>query len=473
LYGNEVAVEELKDAEAITKLKRILVLYGFPLTIEGIQKELKNPVAPLKWSYNENSRDDKLQMDRIRKVYNNLRGTLKLLLWDSGRVTVMNRQGKIAGMYLFSCSYDNKSEELFENISEGMYLGLSDDWSRASKIGTMTDAKTPEEAEEWIKLFKQCQKMRDDNAQWREMSTLPKIITTGLVTITRLKDEVTAITNCIKEINRLEAEEKVKKDTAILDKIIIDKDSITIKALDDFTYKLTSPNMKWEKEPWVTFVYKHRYELDSYTYQKSATFFYDIFDQLTKLHFEGKLSVNGLKEVQVGFKIIVNRNQQEMLLTYLEGQRVANEPMRTALYDYFIMGQPLPSLNEEVDIDEKVKRVGFRKARDDTIVQEGIHGYVNDLEGQCPIDIGFEKDGQKWNLVIGEKRIHLRGGIEMIKSLERVLRGTAQGYNARHSTEELYTRLAEVIGEEEALQVITISKEMGKLVKALEGNKKE
>jgi len=48
------------------------------------------------------------------------------------------------------------------------------------------------------------------------------------------------------------------------------------------------------------------------------------------------------------------------------------------------------------------------------------------------------------------------------------LKGTAQTYRARYSTEELYTRLSEILGEEDALQILEAIKEYGKLLQALE-----
>jgi len=85
--------------------------------------------------------------------------------------------------------------------------------------------------------------------------------------------------------------------------------------------------------------------------------------------------------------------------------------------------------------------------------------------------MGFEKEGSKWMLVMGELRIHLKGGLGTIKSLETVLKGTSNGYEGRQNPEELFARLCKILPEEDALNIIKTAKEMGKLAQALNGGK--
>jgi len=477
MYGNEVGLEQLQNDETRNKLKLDLKLYGFDLTLETMEKLLTVDEQPVVFSNNLTGySSEEVQLIACKKIFCNHRGTLNLVIWRNGKFSIFNREAKPASMPKINVSYSYKGNEIWDDLKEGMYVAFSHIyWNSENKIGALTDCTTRAEAERWVALYSTCLKKIEDHNSFEEIRICSSLEGKGILTTQELIDWEAQIDKTIIEIQKLENQEVVDKANALKTRITISGATMTIKGLDDHTYSIQVPKgIPWSAEDWSNFVYRHRYFWKHFDQQavKDQTLFNEVIQKLVTTPLDWfKLSVDSKKAVKITIKNIKNKNGQDVTIAYLNDKRVAYDEMISAVHKYFMEGQTLQNpaeQPEDLDEAEKQKALEVRKQRDNTIITSGITGYINDLEGETPITIGFEKIGVNWHLTIGEKKILLRGGIETIKSLERVLKGTAQGYQARHSTEELYQRLTKVLDSETAIEIITEAKTMGKLLKALE-----
>ena len=473
----EVLLLELKNDETRNKMALNLKLYGFDLTMEDLEKLLTLDENSLTFDNGRSGySNENVQMVSVKKIFMNKRGTLKLVIWRNGKFSCFNRDAKPTSMSMLSIPYDYNATEVWDDLKEGMYVAFAHgNWEHEVRLGKLTDCKSRTQAEKWMTLYTDCLKKKYDFSNYEEMQNCKSLKSEGMLTIKELEDHKLLMESTIAQIQKAENQEATDKDTALKTKIAISGSKICIKALDDHTYLIIAPSgHQWKKEDWTEFIYRHRYSWKPHDqqYLKEQTLYDDVMKKLVVTPLEWfKLSVDGKPTVKISIKKITNKRNQEVQLTYLNDRKVAYDDMYQAVYKYFMQGQNLDNPAEQpenLDEAEKQKILEVRKLRDEGIITSGITGYITDLEGETPITIGFEKIGVSWHLVIGEKKIQLKGGVETIKSLERVLKGTAQGYKARHSTAEFFERLCKVLNPEDAIEVIEAAKEFGKLTKALE-----
>jgi len=481
-YGNEVTLLELQNDETRNKLKLSLKLYGFDLTTEDLEKLLTVDEQPLMYDNKLSGySNEQVQLIAVKKIFMNTRGSLKLVIWKNGKFSIFNRDAKPASMPRINIPYNYQGNEIWDDIKEGFYVAFSHVyWQHQLEVGELTDCKTRKQAEEWLELYTYCCKKVEEFNSYEEMSDAKGLEGKGIIPRKALVDWKSEIEKTIIQIQQLENQEAVLRATALKTQISIVGAKLALRGLDGHTYEIETPAVgQWKDEEWIEYVYKHRYQWKQRDQEaiKEETLFKHVMEKLITAKLDWfKLSVDGKTQAKVSIKTIVNKKQSEVTIAYLNDRRVAFDDMHKALYEYFMKGQTLTNPAEEPeDVDEaqKQKALEVRKQRDEAIVTTGITGSIQDLEGEVPITIGFEKKGANWLLVIGEKKLPLKGGVETIKSLENVLKGTAQGYHARHSTEELYQRLCKILDPEQAIEVISTAKEMGKLLKALEVKNKQ
>lgn len=471
----DVVIESLEEMQE--KLPSILKLYDFSITLSEIKAKMPTTIEKLVFKDKYTGYHNyPIGLVPVEYIFTNKRNTLKIVILGDKSILILPREGRVGDLPLFEHLYDREIIEIFENIQEGMWIAFVQTYNTTWYLACLTDAISKDQAEKWITLYEKAQTERQMFNEFREMRELKRLNIKTTATIEALEKEVAAVQAIAKNIKTLEVLEKKKKNKAITEQISTkiegETNTLTLKALDEHTYSIEIPSSKsFDIQAWIPFVYIHRYywSKEQQKAVKEQTLFSDFMSNATNLASEVplKISVDNKTPVKLEFK----QSSGKAILTYLNDKIIAKSDMETVLQKYFMKGESL--VEPEQDESKKEELLSLRKEREQEITSEGIKGFIEDLEGEFPINIAFEKDGAKWNLVIGEKHIHLKGGIETIKSLERVLKGTALGYDSRHKTEELFKRLSSVLGEEEALEIISEAKAMGKLVKALGGKNNE
>jgi len=470
VWRENVKLQDIKDEEVSKKIDLDLKLYAFNLTRKQLEEMLVYKGAVLhKLSQGYTN---SLLLVRAEKVIVNERDSLHLVVWSNGQFSLFNKEAKCEDIPMIYRGWGKGYGSIWDDLKEGVYAVFAESW-KTYELACLTDCKTEEEAKKWVALYTECLRLKDKYYTYEEFNSVEHLSEESIVTLANLEDYKKKIDETVKKIERLEARELVLKNTALQERIKIEGNKITIKGLDDHTYEIEA-DVTWKKEDFASFVYRHRYNWkpSDQSDVKLATLFPSLIEKLRPWISLFKLSVDGKDPVKIETKIVKNRRGQPTTMTYLDDRRVAFEDMYQALWNYFIKGSPLvhPAEEKEEEKKDKEELLNIKKQREEKLTAEGISGYITDLEGETPITLGFEKVKNNWYLVIGEKKILLKGGIETIHSLERVLKGTAQGYNARHSTEEFYNRLSRVLSPEEALEIITEAKQLGKLCKAIGPN---
>jgi hypothetical protein len=306
-------------------------------------------------------------------------------------------------------------------------------------------------------------------ADYQEFSDCRQVERRATVTIEDLRQQYQKMAEAAKKIDELEAEEERKKQEA-LKTIVIEGKKIHFNALDGRTYDIEI-HSEWipKTENFTSYVYRHRYRWTAELQQeaKNESFFRELLEDLLFNTNDFSVSVNNKPSVRVTRKTVGSK-KGEVTLMYLNGKKVAREEIEKILYAYFIQGQALKDPSEKKKEEKTTEEIfDTKKQREEKLKTQGITGYLEDLEGEIPVTLMFERDGNNWYLVLGSKRVHVKGGYETIKSLENVLTGNAQLYQERHSTIAFFRRLSEAVGEQEASEMVKEVKNMGQLLKVL------
>ena len=407
----------------------------------------------------------------------NKRNTLKLLLFDNGLLAFVQPKiyGRSETILNIPWTLSHKPS-LWNDLKEGVYVLLEEGyWDNWYLVG-VTDMKTEKEAKEFLEIYEEILRIQNLN-NYEELAEVKKLNYDGRITLEEFRKHLKKNQEVLKECERLEKEEERKRIKALneniefVEEIYEDKEilKITIKALDGHTYKLELKNLRRGIAPkyFEEMVYRHRYALMSYPLEKikEETLMKDFYSFIEMLIDDTDepivIQVDRRKPLTLSHKKVKTRNV-EYTLYYINGVKIPRGSLLQILMDYFIFKKDLPKPKPK-----SRKKKDFLTSKERELIMNGISGTLSDLEGEIPINIGVEKEGQKWFLVIGEKKIYIKGGLATIESIKNVLEGKANRYNARHSTEELFYRLTRVIDEKTALEIISTAKEIGLMVKAL------
>jgi len=454
-------IEKFKDLDL--KLK----LYSIDANIEELKKLItgKETEKIRNFGYYKEG----LALTKIQKLVRNKRGTLKLVLLDNGLLGIFNKEIRASSIPHINVPY-GKEASLFDYLEEGHYvLVVRDYWS--SHIAFVTDTTSKKEAKKFYLELLKINNLREKYRHFRELSEVGSMKHTGKVCLKDLKEYRRKLEEIVRECKQKELEEKRKREKALRENVIISEDGrrVKVKALDEHTYHFLFPE-RVKKKDFVSLVYKHRYFLNATTMTvlKERTLWEEVRDILTPKLDEGELgiAVDKKKMVKLRRKVFKTKNG-EILAIYLNDTRVAKNEVWDILWNYFFQKSKLVTKKKNGK-----KRRKFLSPEEKRLLEEGINGYLSDLEGTVPINLGVEKKGTRWFLTIGGNRVYIRGGISTIKKIKNVIEGKSRSFDTDHSTEELYKRLCSVLPEKVALDLIVSAKEMGKLLKAIGGNKR-
>jgi len=464
-------IKSLEEYEKEEDFGLLLKIYGFPLNLERLKELIKkNKKKEDVISLNiKNYYASRSFLLRVEKIVVNERDSLKLLILSNGYLGLLNKSATTSDPPYFSRPYNKQETPIFEHIKEKEWLLFTKRWGSLDLVA-LTGITKEKEIQEWISLYSEIDRIFRRNQNVQEIQKKSGKEYELIIGLKELKDFLKELRDTLEEVKRLEEEEKRKRKEALTKKMKIiktkERNILKLEALDDHTYCIGFPSSyKIDKEKFLPFVYRHRYQLGSYWLNaiKQSSFFEDIFSLLLLEKEEGDytLKVDNSNEVNISFKE-VNSSAGTYLTLYINNKRIAMDEGKKALYDYFFS-------NKALDIKTKNKKRDTKKIKTkaEILIEKGLHGRLEDLEGEYPVDIGLEKKGSKWYLVLGDNKIYLKGGMSSIEYLARVLEGRSLTWNSRFSTTEFYRRLSQAIGEETALEVINLTKKMGKLLKAL------
>jgi len=468
---------DIKKTEKWENLKLLLKLYAFETKEEELKriptgKEIVTLEKETSWSRTT------LALVKIVKTEVNARNTLKLVLFDNGLLGFIPPKTIGRSEEILNIPWNSNPPPLWDGLKEGTYALLDKNYWSSWRLIAVTDITKKEEAMEFFDIYKKILEIQEN--EFRELERVKKLNYEGYLTMgewrNHLKLQEETLKKCY-ELEKLEEEKRKKglKNISIEEELQEDTRKVVkikIKALDGHTYKLEiiNPNIKVLRETFESLVYRHRYSLESYSLEniKQNTLFHDFFEKVDALlkHTNNPMliQVDRRKAVTLMRKKVKTRTTSYYLY-YVNGVKISSNTLPKTLYEYFI---------EKKELSLPKPKRGKRKTREELLtakerelIENGISGRLSDLEGEIPINFGIEKEGTKWYLTIGGKKIHITGGLATIESIKNVVEGKANRYSARYSPEELYYRLSKIVDEETALEIITTAKELGIMLRAL------
>jgi len=467
---------DIKNTEKWDNLKLLLKLYAFETKEEELKKlptgkEIVSLQKKTSWS------SETLALVKIVKTEVNSRNTLKLVLFDNGLLGFIPPKVTGRSEEILNIPWNSNPPPLWDGLKEGTYALLSEGYWSSWRLIAVTDITTKEEAEEFFNIYKKILEIQEND--FRELERVKKLDYDGYLKMEewrkhlRLQEET--LKKCY-ELEKLEEEKRKKalKNIEVVEEVMDTRKivKVKVKALDGHTYRLEiiNPNIKIPREGFESLVYRHRYSLETYSLEqiKKNSLWHDFFEKVNILleHTSEpmQIQVDKRKAINLMTKKVKTRTTSYDLY-YLNGVKISRDTLPKTLYEYFI---------EKKELSLPRPKRGKRKSREELLtakerelIENGISGRLSDLEGEIPINFGIEKQGVKWYLTIGEKKIHIKGGLSTIESIKNVIEGKANRYNARYSPEELYYRLSKIVDEETALEIITTAKEIGILLRAI------
>ncbi len=456
------------------RFKLCLKLYSFTESFEEIEKLVRKRKTLPKTFETKGYYNKKATFRKILKLLTNTRETLKIAILEDGSWIILTKDSNVADIHMLDVSYSTQPR-VFPEVKEGYYLITSKSYYSSERLVCLTDCQKLEETQEWLRLYQSIEALYERYRHTNEFQNKSILYHDGTVTREMLKEKLKEFQELAEEVEEAEKEERRKLKEAFQNKVKITQTEKTTKiwidALDNHIYEVEiSPPIKIKKEKFKDYIYLHRYHQSNLNYIQKSTFWSSLWDWLSELTNKTlKVKIDNTQPVEILFQEQVNKLGLKSITTYCNKKRVSRYDLNQSLYDYFYDGQPLvikPTNISTIVPEDHAKALRLKKERE--LLEKGLTGRLYDLEGEIPVKLLFKKEGKKWYLTIGEYEYHLKGGKATIKKLESVLKGTAQTYRARYSTEELYTRLSDILGEEDALQILEAIKEYGKLLQALE-----
>jgi len=471
---------ELKKIKDWENLKLLLKLYAFETKVEEL-KSLPTGQETVTFEKTTSWSRTTLTLTKILKTEVNERNTLKLVLFDNGVLGFIQPQLIGRSEEILNIPWNSNPEPLWERIKEGVYALIDESYWGSWRLVAVTDITTKEEAKEFFRVYKRILQIQEEN-DFRELERVKRLDYDGYLTMEEWRKHLKLQEETLKKCLELERLEEIKRKKALKNISIVEEFhedtrkvvKVKIKGLDEHIYRLEiiNPNIKIPREAFESLVYRHRYSLEAYSLEniKQNTLFHDFFEKVDALldHTNDPMviQVDRRKAVTLMRKKVKTRTTSYHLY-YVNGVKISQDTLPKTLYQYFIEKKELNLPKPRRGGGRSKSKEELLTARERELIENGISGKLSDLEGEIPINFGIEKEGTKWYLTIGEKKIHIKGGLATIESIKNVIEGKANRYSARYSPEELYYRLSKIVDEETALEIITTAKELGIMLRAI------
>lgn len=418
--------------ERIEKLKLELKMYHFPLTLREVKRKWESDsdgsIKP-RSAYN-------LELNRILDMIKNPRGTLLLLILSGESYVIL--QGGESLVRENGIHAQGSMGKLISLLRKGRWIVRKTGWYPSLSL---TDCKSFKDAQEWARTLTEINEFSKNNYYYSTGSYKYNETITMIGLKRLLKQMKTSVTKKQKErVQRNSAEELAIK-------------GIKVEELEDHTVvkftDLTKHRWRLEFHPKKTIVprqfsslvYSHKTCNES---QQLETL-WSILEDYPNYRVTVNLDLQ--KEVEVEF----TQRSGVPRKTLLNGKRVKTSNGIKILKAYFFGdGKLRLKWNEE----------------EERLLKDGLAGTIRDKEGATSFILALEKKGSQWFLCSGRMRVHVKGGMGMIQSLETVLRGTSTKGNGGI---EFLKRLSEIVGMDRAVKLLDSGKETGKILGSLKG----
>jgi len=483
-HKDRINWEELKNEALVYELV-------LPASLDNLPKGQEEEMSKGTGQYDK----DRILILEVTQILSNPKGTVKLVVLGDRRTVLFSKMHNIEGFTSLEWDRYNKKDQcdVFDNIQVGSWIIAVPRWSGSEdiEVAFMTNEKSLATVKEMINILWKVGKIRSQESfHWKEKEDY-SIPTYGTVKASEVFNMQIRFYEQFRRFKWTHRKERWDLFNAVRANLKMQKLTekklweITAKGLDGKTYHLICPLLDekdrkknigyrdmslFEMDFWLPFVYREkndnffRRQPQEQT-QELVSMFVNIFHKLPGENFT--FGVDD-KVLTVERKLAKN----EALLNYIDGKIVKAENVAEKLMKFFILGLPIIEevvVQEGEEIKKRVMSIEAKK-----LIDEGLNGTMRDLEGEFPfhLNIIFKEQEKKWYLEVAGKEFYVKGGYNSLTKIKNAIKGTAiidhskEGYDPR-ATKVIRGRLAELVGDAEAVQIILQVKKMGALMKAI------
>lgn len=487
----------LQEAE-IYELKLPKTLDKIP---EGKEFERKTTTEEVHVPSYYSERERTTTVLEVTAVYTNPKNTVKALVCGKEKkVALFSRNGCCHGWTSLEVPdrYGDKTFDIFDQIKVGSFLVTRDRWWKTTdwELGFVSNEPTLENVKRILDNLLRMEKLKNANRDfsWNKENLVESYGTVSLKDVLKQKAIFDLTLRRFKWNHRkarwdlwnsVKANLSMKNDGKTL--------TVKVKALDGETYYFKAPALKtptdeeelgWQEKSvytldwWLPFVYrKPNDRFFSYTKvdktESLVKYLLSTFDKLPNYDLEIGM---GKKRIKIERK----RSSSGSKLNFLDGNLVAVTSCRVKMQEYFLHNKPIlpqPPLSpspQQLAPSLPKKRVLSTEAM--KLIQEGLNGKMRDLEGEFPFHLNllYKEEERKWYMEIAGKEYYIKGGQTALKKIRSAIEGTARKDYDKYGSGSCQTRMikdriAELVGEKEALEIILQVKRMGAMMKAMTG----
>ena len=438
---------------------------------------------------------------RIAAIWKNPKNTIAAFICGKEHASVVSRENSVEGWTSIHVETDQEQPpDVFDNLQVGTWLVVYPRYTNdqeAMEIGFVSN-ESLEDVKKILQKLTEMAELRSEKSDfpWRNENIVSSF---GTVTLQDILHQRVIFDRKLREFEWIKRKDFWDLRNQVKARMVIQKingvTSIKVKGLDGSDYLLEAPENTEaargysrsvaSEEWWHPFIYrKVNDQFLKKTQPEQQTELMQHFIEITRClpKEDYKLGFNG-KILQITHKIATNG----AILTYLEGKVIKAENLADKSKNYFLFNTPI--VEEEVDLTPadsglpsvpKAKQMLSEEAK--KMIADGLNGEMEDLEGEFPfhLNIVYKKKERGWYLEIAGKEFYVKGGQTALSKIITAIKGTArvdrEKYGYAHGGREtlvIRDRIAELVGDENALWIVLQVKKMGALMKAMKGSNEE
>jgi len=443
-------------------------------------KGTEKTIALQSTTWNSQIRVRYFQIMQISKIFINPKGTIKVAIAGDKYSLLVIPNIRLNG---FSFLYlPNRSSP---EIKEGLWVITEekDLWGHKEyrKQRTLSFFSDEEKIEKIEALMQKLHELYEVNDKYKYKEGVKNDLETdGVIRLSDVLNFEKIFLDSITEVRFKEILEKWKKEILIRDRVSIsikDKNwKVLIKTEQPkFTYLFQTtekianetPSIPTEISNYLGFVYEDA----SGNYGRLPTR-ERILQQLLEFAKGMKegTAIIGVDKKKVRFS--KRETSSHAKLNYLNNTLVKEEDLESKLQNYLFLNLPLFPKPVTTTVKKTLSKEALK------LIDEGLVGEMKDLEGRFPFHLNliYKEQKRKWYIECDGKEYYVRGGVTALKKIKSAIEGKALIHNwdkysweegGRSGTRLIKDRIAELVGQKNALKIVLTVKKMGALSKLM------
>ena len=423
------------------------------------------------------------RLAQILKVYSNPKGTVKVVVLAGQMVALVSRDSTITG---FS-SVETGDAVGFGILKEGYWAVLGKSYYDNDKELSIVSSDISDlDVGRSLNVLSNIAKIYGDCNSYSWGHGERGLRSNGIISLQEVRAFRTNFLIALRRVHWTDWLEKMQILLEIRDKVTITDDAkrwkIKMDAVDGkvYSYECNTAIRTWGKDDfgiydphhWLSFVsLKHSDNRQGIPASELLVrkLIQEMLNEDEKRQEPKTIEANGRT-----LTFSIERTAKNAKMCYLNGILTKNDDLYQKAEDFMLNGTPIVPTRAEAETTVGAVRTGLSKEAQ-RMIDTGLNGTMNDLEGELPFHLNLIYREKKWYIEVAGKEYYVPGGMSALQKVKSAVKGTAvierERYNweegGRNGTRLIRDRLAELIGEDNALDVILTVKKMGALYKVM------